>query len=127
MKKSIFPDFNIDIPMPSDTKIPGSYYKNIHSNQRVTGESLKPFRIECDKYEEAYARFTRAIRIAMYETFNEEKSHGISETDLAIINDHLNSGILTLRSICEFYTVIGREPLSNFESPPPRSVCISNK
>lgn len=85
------------------------------------------FRIELDKYERAYGRFLRDIQRAIQKTFaEEEEAHGLNQaalarelkTDPSVVSRRLNgSGNVTLRTICDLYTAMGREPLSNFEVP----------
>jgi hypothetical protein len=40
MGKSIFPTFNVNVPMPRDTAVPGSYNKP--AQQSGTGAAVKP-------------------------------------------------------------------------------------
>lgn len=82
------------------------------------------FQIELDKYDEAYGHFMREVRAAIQETFRqEEERRNLTQSALAcelkvdpsVISRRLSgSGNVTLRTICDLYTAMGREPLSNF-------------
>lgn len=82
------------------------------------------FQIELDKFEEAYGHFMRDIRLAIQRTFAEEaESRNLTQADIAneletdpsVVSRRLNgAGNVTLRTICDLYTAMGREPLSNF-------------
>jgi hypothetical protein len=89
------------------------------------------FQIESDRFESAYADLLERIQTAMQETYDEEKrARGLTKTkiaaelnvDLSVVSRRLNgAGNITLRSVSDMYTAMGREPLSNF-SPPSASV-----
>ena len=94
------------------------------------------FRIESDKYEAAYADFLREIREAIQKTFAEESERGLTQADLAaeldvhpsIVSRRLaGAGNITLRTISDLYTAMGREPLSNFLCPASREVAVRNE
>ncbi len=82
------------------------------------------FRIELDKYEEAYGHFMREIHSAIQATFAQEAElRNLTQADLAqelnvdpsVISRRLSGGgNVTLRTICDLYTAMGREPLTNF-------------
>lgn len=82
------------------------------------------FRIELDKYDEAYGHFMREIRSAIQATFAQEaERRNLTQADLAqelnvnpsVVSRRLSgSGNVTLRTICDLYTAMDREPLSNF-------------
>ena len=84
------------------------------------------FQIELDKYERAYGRFLHKIQTAIQQTFaQEEEGQGLTQGDLArelnvdksTISRRLNgSGNITIRSISDIFTAMGREPLSNFSA-----------
>lgn len=84
------------------------------------------FQIASDKYEDAYARFLRDIRIAIQQTFEEEaKARSLTQADLAreldvapsVISRRLSGvGNVTLRTISDLYVAMGRQPLACFAS-----------
>jgi hypothetical protein len=84
------------------------------------------FQIKSDKYEVAYARLLRKVRDAIQTTFAEEAERGLAQTDIAqsldvdasVVSRRLSgTGNVTLRSISDLYTAMGREALSNFAFP----------
>jgi transcriptional regulator with XRE-family HTH domain len=89
------------------------------------------FQIDLDPFDRAYAHFASFVRAAIQQTFFEETASGltqkeISETlgiDPALVSRRLNGpGNITLRTLSDLYTAMGRQPLSNFETPPKRQV-----
>jgi len=86
------------------------------------------FQIELDKYESAYGHFIANIQAAIQKTFEEEEeARGLTQAELArelavdpsVVSRRLNgTGNITLRTISDLFTGMGREPLSNFETPP---------
>ncbi|MCC6104749.1 helix-turn-helix domain-containing protein [Acetobacter sp.] len=80
-------------------------------------------RIESDKFELGYARFLRRIKLAIQETFEEQKNEGVSQSSIAaelgvdrsVVSKRLSgSGNVTLRTISDLFIAMGREPLENF-------------
>ena len=84
---------------------------------------------ESDRFESAYADLLERIGNAMQQTYHEEQeAHGLTKTaiadvlgiDLSVVSRRLNGiGNITLRTISDTYTAMGREPLSNFAPPIP--------
>jgi hypothetical protein len=82
------------------------------------------FQIDVDPYEANYAHLLERIQIAMQTTFAEEHAlRSLMQADIArdlsidqsVVSRRLNGGgNVTLRSISDFYTAMGREPLENF-------------
>ncbi|MPQ73269.1 helix-turn-helix domain-containing protein [Acetobacter senegalensis] len=90
-------------------------------------------RIESDKFELGYARFLRRIKLAIQETFEEQKNEGVSQSSIAaeldvdrsVVSKRLSgSGNVTLRTISDLFIAMGREPLENF-SPNDENVNIN--
>ena len=86
------------------------------------------FRTDLDPFDRAYAHFVRAVREAIQQTFAEEANSGLTQKELSetlgvdagLISRRLGSpGNMTLRSISDLFTAMGREPLSNFSPPEP--------
>ena len=84
------------------------------------------FQIDLDPFERAYAHFSRRVREAIQQTFAEEADDGLtkkelSETlgvDAALVSRRLNGpGNITLRTLSDLFTAMGRDPLSNFVCP----------
>ena len=76
--------------------------------------------------DRSFARFLGKIREAIQRTFAEEAERGLSQkeiadtlgVDQALISRRLNGpGNITLRTLSDLYTAMGREPLSNFVCP----------
>lgn len=86
------------------------------------------FRIELDRYERAYGHFIAKIQMAIQKTFaEEEESRDLTQVEMArelnvdpsVVSRRLSGGgNITLRTISDLYTAMGREPLSNFVSTP---------
>lgn len=86
------------------------------------------FKIEMDKYEEAYGAFLRDIRQAVQLAWLEESTRtGKTLTDLgrdlgmpmSMVMDLLSgTDTMFLSHISNFYTALGREPLDNFRVTP---------
>lgn len=84
------------------------------------------FQIDLDPFELAYAQFVANVRDAIKQTYTEGVADGltqreIAETlgiDAALVSKRLNGpGNITLRTLSDLYTAMGREPLSNFVCP----------
>ena len=85
------------------------------------------FRIDLDPYDEAYGHFIEKIQAAIQKTFSdEEAARCLTQAEVArelnvdpsVVSRRINgSGNITLRTISDLYTAMGREPLSNFEPP----------
>jgi transcriptional regulator with XRE-family HTH domain len=91
------------------------------------------FQIELNPFERAYAHFVRQVREALQKTFAEEAQDGLTQKELAetlgvdeaLVSRRLNGpGNITLRTLADLYTAMGREPLSNFECPQSPSVSV---
>ena len=85
------------------------------------------FQIDLDKYSKAYGRFMREIQAALQQTYEEEARQGLKQAHIAkelkvsggVVSRRLNgSGNSTLRSVCDLYTAMGRQPLANFCTQP---------
>jgi len=84
------------------------------------------FQIDLNPFDRAFAQFLSEIREALQRTFAEETESGLTQRELAealgvdeaLVSRRLNGpGNVTLRTLCDLYTAMGREPLSNFEAP----------
>ena len=84
------------------------------------------FRTDLNPYDRAYSHFVRQVRDAIQRTFDEEAESGITQKELAdtlgidqaLVSRRLNGpGNITLRTLANLYTAMGREPLSNFVAP----------
>ena len=92
------------------------------------------FQIALNKYERSYGELLRNIRNAIQATFAEEaESRGLTQkhisdelkVDKSVVSRRLNgSGNVTLRTVCDLYTAMDREPFSNFNCPAPRVVAV---
>lgn len=83
--------------------------------------------LDLDPFDQAYAYFARAVRDALQRTFEEETKTGLTQKDIAdtldidpaLVSRRLNGpGNITLRTLSDLYTAMGRDPLSNFVAPP---------
>ena len=82
------------------------------------------FQIELDRFDEAYGHFLHDIRDAIQRTFEEEvKTRGLTQQDIAdvlgvdrsVVSKRLSGGgNVTLKTVCDLYTAMGRLPLSNY-------------
>jgi transcriptional regulator with XRE-family HTH domain len=84
------------------------------------------FQIDLNPFDRAFAHFVRQVREALQQTFAEEAADGLTQKEIAdvlgvdeaLISRRLNGpGNITLRTLSDLYTAMGREPLSNFEAP----------
>ena len=84
------------------------------------------FQIDLNPFDRAYARFVRQVRDALQRTFAEESENGLTQKELAealgidqsLVSRRLHGpGNVTLRTLSDLYTAMGREPLSNFVAP----------
>jgi hypothetical protein len=84
------------------------------------------FQIALDPFDKAFAHFSRQIRAAIQKTFNEEAQNGLTQRELSetlgvnesVISRRLNGpGNITLRTLCDLFTAMGRDPLANFLVP----------
>lgn len=85
------------------------------------------FQINLDPFDQEYAHFVAKVRAALRVTFEDEADKGLTQRELAetlgvdesVISKRLNAaqGNMTLRSLSDLYVAMGREPLSNFETP----------
>lgn len=84
------------------------------------------FQIDLDPFELAYAQFVAHVRDAIQRTYAEGVPEGLTQREIAetldidpgLVSKRLNGpGNLTLRTLSDLYTAMGREPLSNFVCP----------
>jgi transcriptional regulator with XRE-family HTH domain len=84
------------------------------------------FQIDLSPFEVAYAHFSRKVREAIQRTFEQEEASGLTQKELAetlgvdeaLVSRRLNGpGNITLKTLCDLYTAMGREPLENFMMP----------
>ena len=84
------------------------------------------FQIVHDPFDQAYVRFSLRIREAIQKTFNEESQNGLTQREIAdalgidesAVSRRIHGpGNITLRTLSDLYTAMGRIPLSNFEMP----------
>jgi transcriptional regulator with XRE-family HTH domain len=84
------------------------------------------YQIGLDPYERAFAHFLAEVRDAIQRTYAEEAENGLTQRELAetlgvdesLISRRLSGpGNITLRTLCDLYTAMGREPLANFAAP----------
>lgn len=84
------------------------------------------FQLDLNPFDRAYARFVRQVRDALQRTFAEESENGLTQKELAealdidqsLVSRRLHGpGNITLRTLSDLYTAMGREPLSNFVAP----------
>ncbi len=80
--------------------------------------------LERDRYESAYAAFLTSILDAVQRTFAEEQKRGLTLVKLSenlglseqLVRRRLKGqGIMTLRTICDLYIAMGRQPFDNFK------------
>jgi len=105
-------------------------------SQSLAERRAMSFQIELDKYEESYGHFMLKIRNAIQETFAQEaERRGLTQADIAaelevnasVVSRRLSgAGNVTLRTVSDLYTAMGREPLSNFKSFSSESLCENN-
>ena len=84
------------------------------------------FQIDLDPFDRAYAHFASYVREAIQKTFAEEAESGLTQKEIAetldidqaLVSRRLSGpGNITLRTLSDLYTAMGRAPLSNFTPP----------
>jgi transcriptional regulator with XRE-family HTH domain len=84
------------------------------------------FQIALDPFEKAYARFIGNVRESIQATYSEASREGLTQREIAdtlgvdeaLISRRLHGpGNITLRTLCDLFTAMGRDPLTHFVAP----------
>ena len=84
------------------------------------------FQIVVDPFDVAYSRFVSHVRDAIQQTFSDASAEGLTQREMAdtlgvdeaLISRRLNGpGNVTLRTLSDLFTSMGREPLTHFRVP----------